>query len=541
MALQEYYPDPEKSVWRRLLYVVLILGGVGVLWGGLYLIKEFKPGKEKSIHHLMQDKKVAADPAWLEKSKALTAQFDAIQYTREVTESDIELLAEAVRLREQYFGLVPLNSVTDLQETERLKRRWHDAVAEPLRKQAIALAEESHGLAKQHNYEGARLKMEAARDLMNHVNQEWGSSVFTSTELYTRYERRVRELEAIPIYEQSLALEAEAKEHETNEQWSDALQKMQKALELQNQLVTHYLGFSQADVSRMKTLESLLSSYDSLELYQQVNQLISQAEQAQKQGNIEESARLFEAARREQQALNEQFPGSRFASAERISSLGRRAQTVLSQNNAQPIRDTLQVLNRALLAQDAPAAQALIPDLVREIDTFHRQFPRSAALPEDSRDKIAFLSIIQNDLDALFQNLKTHLSPVPASSAKFYNQLVDQDLFRRITGKNPSRERGDERPVDSVNLLEIELFMTRLTWLVGMPVRLPHVSELIEVQHLRGNPPSEFEWSEWCRNAEDAYGSLAWSANHRNSFKKQTPTERSRAQGFRFVIEGAGF
>ena len=50
---------------------------------------------------------------------------------------------------------------------------------------------------------------------------------------------------------------------------------------------------------------------------------------------------------------------------------------------------------------------------------------------------------------------------------------VSQVLYQFIMGENPSRNKGDKKPVDSVSWLEAKDFCKRLGWILGKSVRLP--------------------------------------------------------------------
>lgn len=63
---------------------------------------------------------------------------------------------------------------------------------------------------------------------------------------------------------------------------------------------------------------------------------------------------------------------------------------------------------------------------------------------------------------------------------------VSQELFRKVTGENPSHFRGAEHPVDSVTFAEAQVFCRRLTELERTGQRLP--------EGYRYRLPTEAEW-----------------------------------------------
>ncbi len=542
MALKEYYPEPENNIWYRLLKIIALLVFMAAFLGGIYWISRLNSGNSDNARSFFKQEPKVADPQMLEKSRALVAKYEETKHQREVNAEDIALLGEAVKLREAYFNQTSFTTVNDRTETEALKRRWHDACAEPMRKEAEAFAAQALVEEQAGAYEAALALMTKARDAIQRINKDYGLSRHASVELYSRYERRVREFEVIPTHKKSLELEQEAIAAEKAEQWVRAEELMREAFVLQHQIVNKYMDMPQSDVARMKRLEQLLNSYVSLEHYQKVIKLIESAESAERSRNWVQASEFFEQARNEQQTLNEKYPGSRFSDSKRVDSLGRKAETALSRGDAIPIIEALAKLDKALRLRNVQQVTAEVADVLTKTDAFRRRYVRSDALPENTYERLAFLHAVSGELDTIYKRLGKGLKPSKQRGVYVYGQLVEQSLFRLLTGANPSWKRAEEEPVESVNSADIELFNQRLGWLLLCKVRLPSTEEI--ENGLKGASEQQRitvreGMGEWVQLDATTYGTAEVAVNGRLDWGRKQAMERGRAVGFRFVIENS--
>ena len=123
-------------------------------------------------------------------------------------------------------------------------------------------------------------------------------------------------------------------------------------------------------------------------------------------------------------------------------------------------------------------AAELIVALRRDIKQMQEAFPRSSLNDEDLELKVRYLNLVQNDLGFIQDRIYDALLPVPEAEAwQMLRTEVPQALYALIMGTNPSRNKGDLRPVDSVNWIEAKNFCERLSWILGKPVRLPTENE----------------------------------------------------------------
>jgi formylglycine-generating enzyme required for sulfatase activity len=76
--------------------------------------------------------------------------------------------------------------------------------------------------------------------------------------------------------------------------------------------------------------------------------------------------------------------------------------------------------------------------------------------------------------DRIYENL---ISVPNEPGIKMLKTEVSQALYSTIIGYNPSRFVGDLMPVESVNWNEANDFCLRLSWIMGLRVRLPKEHE----------------------------------------------------------------
>lgn len=542
MALKEYHPEHFRVWFRRLGCLLLAcLLSAGVI-GGFYALSQVGSSRPsgKSAQAEEDEAKRPGKHALLRESQELVEQYDRIEHTRDVTVEDAGLLRRALELREEYFSGKDFVNIRDMQDTRELRKRLHDALARPLGEEARALAAQTEKLFDAGSTEEALAKIEEAVSIQHKINIEYNLSEEASVSHLTRYERRMRELTALPMYEESLAFEQQAREAIEREAWKQAQAALEKAAQRQRAIVSDFPGLRVADMPRLRRLEEELHAYASLDDYLLVEEQISLAEAAQSRGALEEAALHFEKARKLQSALNAEHPGSRFAKAERVESLRRRAETARSLDDAAPLIREVAKLKDVIRSRDASSIQASVAALAPELTRFRRAFPHSDALSQEDYALVDWLALLGEGLAPVLEQLEPrHFLPLESGEKKLFLTSVNQELFRAVSGANPSRERDAVRPVDSVNISGIERFCERLGWLAGQRVRLPSAQEWAASRERleKAYMPDGAPMQEWAVSTDGELGWVDPEAQLQGFFSRKVPTERNRSVTFRFVLE----
>jgi hypothetical protein len=272
--------------------------------------------------------------------------------------------------------------------------------------------------------------------------------------------------------------------------------------------------------------------------------------------------------------VNEKFSKSRYASPEKVDELELRRQTVLSGQLLARAAEIERELAAALRRRQNSAASEKLAAATAIVEKVSAEYPRSRSLDPTMRRKLAYLTLRVADLDALQEQVFSRLAPV--SGVKGLQMLkteVTQDLYQRVMNANPSQNVGRGLPVDSVSWTDAQEFCERLSWLLGLRVRLPSELEFRAVwrpgdagtwsadnsggrsREVGKSPAAESGFfdlagnlAEWLQPANEkgetapvVVGSFADPADVLQSLKI-VPTEkreRDRLVGFRFVVEGS--
>ncbi len=120
----------------------------------------------------------------------------------------------------------------------------------------------------------------------------------------------------------------------------------------------------------------------------------------------------------------------------------------------------------------------MIGALRRDIRQMQTSYPLSSLNDKDLQLKVRYLSLVQKDIGFIHDRIYDSLLPIPESEEWLMLRTeISQALYTLIMGKNPSRNKGDLQPVDSVNWVDAKNFCERLTWILGKSVRLPTENE----------------------------------------------------------------
>ena len=131
-------------------------------------------------------------------------------------------------------------------------------------------------------------------------------------------------------------------------------------------------------------------------------------------------------------------------------------------------------IDKDLRERKVMQAKDKIVKIADALERMDREFPLSSYNDGGLRVKIKFLNYIRNDIELIQDRVYESLVPVPGEPGiKMLKTEVSQAFYSTIIGFNPSRFVGNEMPVESVNWVEAREFCRRLSWIMGLRVRLP--------------------------------------------------------------------
>jgi hypothetical protein len=463
-----------KKFFFGLLIVVLALA----ILGGFWFLSQLGP-KDVDFRDFDYSVEVPDSVKALQaESLALEAQFEDVLAIRDAGAEDILLLKGALAKQKEYLSLISGVDSEGHKRLINLEERYQNLAAEPLRLESLELEHQAEALAKDEDYENARAKFREAFQRQRQINETFPQSSAYDVGRASRLERQTSYLMAVPLLQRSLSLEEEADLFIEAREWGSAEERLQQAMSLQDQLNREYRGTNQASVARLERLRIKLVGIRSGQSYVEVQRVAQLADERRAESENLEAAALYLEASRLQRQLNEAYRDSPFASSERVSEFQRKSQTAESFELGLAIERNHDLMQKLLAERRTYEAAEVIAALRRDIKQMEEAFPRSSLNDEDLQLKVRYLNLVQNDLGFIQDRIYDALLPIPeVESWRMLRTEVPQALYSLIMGTNPSRNKGDVRPVDSVSWLEAKSFCERLSWVLGKPVRLPTENE----------------------------------------------------------------
>ncbi|WOO42946.1 SUMF1/EgtB/PvdO family nonheme iron enzyme [Rubellicoccus peritrichatus] len=407
----------------------------------------------------------------------LDEQYDAIEKLRKPTEEDLALLRGAQDKLVEALDAAGGSNAEIRIALDKARQRFQNAMAEKLYEESQRLEVEIAGVSA--NDPKARIKLYTqAIALQEEINKDYAMSNRRDIGRQTRLERERGMLQAKPLYEKSIAAQEEAELAIEAQDWDAAGIALERAIDSQKTLNMEFRGLKYADLNRLSELEVDLVSLKSGRIYDRIKELEEAGDEALEAGNYRESAGVYVKAERLQQQLNRDFPGSRFASSQRVEDFQTLQETALGSELAKEIKTELGMLDKSLRGRNVWEASDQIQNLNQKIKQFSETYPRNTTITDEEKVKLQFLEFVQNDLALLQDRIYGQLILIPDSNDwHLLRTEVSQALFTSIMLSNPSRRKGELFPVDSITWDEAKDFCQKASWLLARPVRLPTQAE----------------------------------------------------------------
>lgn len=575
MAFREHHYGfwhKTKPFFKVVGVILAIILGIGAF----YSLTLFMPGSTSG-----SAPKFEMGPEVIEmfdRSVELEERFREIAEARPVGPQELELLEEAVRLQKNYLEALGGHDHAAYERLRILEVLQQDYLAVRLLDESRALEVQAVRAEADKNDDEARRLLGQALALQRRINEEFALSRHNDVGRLTQLDRRLKELEARPLYAQTMESEERANAAIEANDWDLARREFQQAIDAQLALNRDYSHLRMASITRLEQLEIQLASLQSSHLRDEVEALVSQGEEKEAQGEYIDAAVAFQEAARVQERLNERFPRSRFASAQRLEQLQQMHRIALSREVADEILAEVAEVNELLRSRQSWQAHERIGPLYRKAERFLDNHPQTPLLDSDLVVKLQYLNLLQSDLGALQDSVYDQLVPLPGdTTTQVFSMEVPQSLYQAVMNTNPSRNRDDLLPVDSLTWQEAVDYCQRLNWLLARPVRLPTRAEFRRaVGSLRYVDLDAITWhagnsdgavrpvatssansagfhdllgniAEWLDDGETADSTEAWigggSVQSTTDELIEVPVqqvsrrERNRLVGFRFVVE----
>lgn len=557
-------PSPNRLNW------LLILVFSTVILGIFYGLASLGPRSSGSgSGNRVADQ---AALALLEQSKDLEKQFDELLIQGIIEREDLVVLFRAINFQKEYIAALPARDFIAENRLELLEKRYNEYMGEILAREAQRLEAEARAL------EGSGESLMVLREALairEQIRDQYGTSSRNDVARLSRLQREVQIMEILPVYDKSVLLEEEAATLVENGDLERAVRKYADAAQLQEEINRAYPGLSLSKPLRASRLREKEAEVLSGELRRQIDELITEANDAIYARNFEGAASALSRAREMQRNLNLQFPKSPYVSRGREDRLRVRAQNAGAYLNYERLGDLEGLLNRSLRDGNFQEANLLISQLSDRLSQFDLRYSLSTLPIEQLANRVSYLGRKDRFLEAIRSSIQADLLSMPGDSAKkILATEVPQYLYEMVMDTNPSRNTGGDLPVETISLAEVEQFLQRVGWVLAQEARLPTVAEFREaaaeavaadelevlssgsgsnqprpVQSLRPDPAGLFHIlgnvSELVRITEGSTA-IAHIGGNLRTIRSQiielepTPMEigeRNRMVGFRFVVE----
>ncbi|MGE9297258.1 MAG: formylglycine-generating enzyme family protein [Puniceicoccales bacterium] len=415
----------------------------------------------------------------MERSQHLENQFRERAVQRQPLESDYKLLDQAIEALNEYLVLRGGYHFPTQEKRDELYTLRDEYQARAFDAEIRLLVDQSAEAAEAGENEDALRKLERAHYLQDQINKRFDRSSYVNPQRLTQLKRDVEKMKAKPIFEESLATEAEAKVALEEENFGRAKLLMQRAIDLQKTINMEYRSLQYADVRRLAELQQQLASLESSEDYERILVLKEEGKQSEAAGNYAEAAEAYQRAFRIQRQLNIDFASSQFAGSRNLDELQALRENALSRDLGDDILAEMEKLDAALRERRVAPAIEIIRVLYPTVQQFTEQFPRSEILDENSLLKLQYLSAIEQEISFLQDRIYGQLLPIDGVDGwRMLNTEVAQVLYETVMlNANPSRNQGPRLPVDSGSWSDASDFAERVGWLLGRPARLPNQQE----------------------------------------------------------------
>lgn len=412
------------------------------------------------------------------KSFESEGQFEELISLRRMTEEDATLLLEAIEFQEAYVAGLPYHSESAKQRLNYLNQRYDQVLSEEIYQLSLEKETLSQNLYDEADYVGAIKLMEEAISLQKKINETYALSSFFDINRMAKLNRRLAYLNAYPTYQEILDSETEVEALKAEEKWIEAASLLTRVIEKQLYLNSEYRSSDLADGLKLNSLKLKQVKYQSTPLYLQINELENKADALFEAGDHSDAAAFYDEAMQLQIELNKSFPDSPYSLIDRGNDLRRKNQTAASYGLGELINTLNFDIDNDLRRRKLLLAKDKILKIADALQRMDEEFPFSSHNDDGLKLKIKFLNLIRNDIELVQDRIYDNLISVPGEPGiRMSKTEVSQALYSTISGYNPSRFVGDLMPVESVSWKEANDFCERLSWIMGLRVRLPKEHE----------------------------------------------------------------
>lgn len=491
--------------------VVIVLGLAGwVVWHGWEprAVGAERASTKEIAARLSAAQKISGEVDQLEKSSQEALEAGA-------RDDAGTLLGRAIAKQRDVLRLDPGVNVDQTARLARLESSRDALKARAAAVQSLALERAAVSAQQAGHSAGTVSQLREALRLQREANTNAASSDAQDFPRESRLAQAVERAESEPLRAAVETARTLAHSAAAQERWDDALKAFSDARVAQGEINSRYPATPGADLAGLDRLDTEIADLRAAGLAAVTKARERDGDTAVAAGRVPEAAAFYAAAAEAQRQVNEKYPRSRFSAAARVDELTAKRDTVMSAAVFMRVAALDREIAAALARRQSAAAEEKIAAAVALLEQAQADFPRSRAPDAMLQARVTFLGARRGELDALQTDFILRLAPVPgAEKIRMLKTEVPQELFSRVMGSNPSRNAGRALPVDSVNWLEAQEFCRRMSWLLGLPVRLPTEPEF---------------------RAALAAGAESWSAETSGGHSREVGIAKPSSAGFHDV------
>lgn len=520
--------DVEVARAKRELSLYLALALiVGIFFGIMVLIGRLQPRLDEPATPGSPSDSAPLSPASAPDTEALrgrvedlTSAFKEVQAKSQIRETDLDQLQEAIALQRAVIDNreSEIASRRDLDQLEDLLRLYDREMGALLAQPSRELEAEARALIQSGETATALRKLEEAIILQEEINRRHARSPDRDAARLNALQGLRMEWMTRPVFDEITALRTAAKTAITTGDYPTARSAMQAALEKQRSLNQTHRTSRYASLIALRELEA---EWNSLQTAEEMNQAQERVRASESALERREMAPALSHARQARLLIEETLAKApeqapRFqALLDQAIGLEETAASLEAFLEWQGLRDQV---DEAIRGQDFARLQGLLSNWLRQTQDFQARFPQSRYRDQLDAARVDFLHAIRHDLASLVQSLMGNLLPVPGDpQTLLYRTEINQLLFERIMGSNPSLNRDPELPVDSITWSEAQAFTDKVAWILARPVSLPSLTACLSA--LGDVDPASLRGTTW---------------NSQNANREARPVGQSSANAYGF-------
>ena len=419
---------------------------------------------------------------------------------KEVLDSeDIYLLEGALKKLQRYINLNIGYSGQELEMIEKMEQVIHEFHAKPIGLKIKELEEKINFEEKNNNFSLALKKSKEALNLQIKINQDYPSSKEVNYIKVSFLESRILKLKTLPLFLESQSSENQGNKYINNLQWEKALKAIGRAKQLQIEINQEYPNSIHFRYNRVNLLDKKIQQIQSSGEHFEIQNLHKKATLLDAKKNHKESAKLFAELRDRQIKLNKTFPQSPYVSLSTVSMFEQLRQTAESQKPYLRIIKNKDLVDQLLRLSEFDKALNLSATIFKQVNQFFETYPRSKLDINLTLEQVQLIKEKRDHLRTLKEWLDKNLHPLVENNNKMISSAeVPQFMYKIIMDENPSRQIGNQKPVESVTWFEACTFCHKLSLITGQKVRLPLVKEYENI--ISKNQPADFTNVAWYNN-----------------------------------------